>query len=154
VFDALRLDVVRDVCAVGTQGAAQWTCKRQTSGLHCHDHVHAAYCAVKHAGCQSAVNMPGSWQRTVKPFRYLCPGKVRCQAHKTAFFITGRGVLGRMEELTSSSGDIEQGGHAGIEVVGGAALHQPDTCLVQHCVLLVHAARDELQRLLSLALHM
>lgn len=59
-----------------------------------------------------------------------------------------------MEELTSSSGDIEQGGHAGIEVVGGAALHQPDTCLVQHCVLLVHAPRDELQRLLSLALHM
>ena len=58
-----------------------------------------------------------------------------------------------MKGLTSSGGDIEQGSHAGIEVVGGAALHQPDTCLVQHSVLLVHASRDELQRLLSLALH-
>lgn len=59
-----------------------------------------------------------------------------------------------MKDLTSSSGDIEQGSHAGIEVVGGAALHQPDSCLVQHSVLLVHAPRDELQRLLPLALHM
>lgn len=95
VLDALRLDVVCDVCAVGTQGAAQWTCTRQTSGLDCHNHVHAASCAMKHAGCQSALNMPNSWQRTVRPFRYLCPGKVSCQAYTTAFLITGCGCVGQ-----------------------------------------------------------
>ena len=73
VLDALRLDVVCDVCAVCTQGAAQWSCTHQTSGLDCHDHVHAASCAVKHAGCQSALDMPDPWQRTVSPFRQLLP---------------------------------------------------------------------------------
>ena len=49
--------------------------------------------------------------------------------------------------------DAEQCGHAGVEVVGGAALHQPVARLVQQCILLVHAPRDELQRLLALVLH-
>ena len=54
--------------------------------------------------------------------------------------------------LTGCSSDVEKGVHAGVEVVGGAALHQPGARLVQHRVLLVHAPRDELQRLLALVL--
>ena len=59
---------------------------------------------------------------------------------------------GQGNRLTWGSSDVEEGVHASVKVVGGAALHQPRAHLIQHHVLLVHAPWDELQRLLALIL--